>query len=146
MDSCRSAEKDLFSRAFGIENRITSAQVEARPPRAQAFVGWDKTARGAQSTGEFYDYAQTYAVFYDAWMTGSSLDQCIDMASRVHPFGNSFPITLNFPLGMGYSSWEAGFQPGKLAELNDFHIRIYGYAGITREDYEPGHDNSKYYK
>ena len=93
----------VWSHAFGIIDRITSAQLAENPLKAQAFVGWDGHVKGPDTTSEFYDVAETYAVFYGAWMNGASLDQCIDMAAKEYPFPGDHSIHPNFPLGQKYS-------------------------------------------
>jgi hypothetical protein len=150
LDACETAEDVCWARSFGVLPRITTAQLADRPMKVQAFVGWKHSPRAPNSTGEFYDEASTFAVFYGGWMNGFTLDSCIAYASNPHPPPPLQDITLNFPLGIKFVPYlpylEWGWPPGHWGtSLNDFQIQVMGYAGTTRDGYQPGHDNSPYY-
>lgn len=102
LDACETAKAPFWSQAFGVLPRITTAQLADRPMKVQAFVGWYGSPRAPNSTGEFYDEAVTFAVFYSAWMNGFTLDGCIFYASGPHPLPPFEPTTLNFPLGIKF--------------------------------------------
>ena len=129
LNACETADDQRWAHAWGIYGHITALQVTQRPEAVQAFVGWIGEPRGADSASEWYDEAQTYAVFFAAWMNGMTLDQCISMASSAQPFGWS-GITLNFPLGTKYG------LPYSLYTANNFAITVYGYRWITRTSYQ----------
>jgi hypothetical protein len=149
LDACDTSDQTLWSRAFGIMDKITSDQL-GNGSAPQAFVGWVNESKGPQSSDEFYDFASTYTLFYTAWVNGATLDSCIQEASSSNPFGDG-SVILNFPLGEKYSwplswTWYTNPNTGKSTWANDFHIRVYGYTGITRTGYESGHDGSPYLK
>jgi len=138
LDSCNSADKLDWAHAFGIGGRVTAAQLADRPWKAQAFVGWVKKPRYPDSDTEWRDYTTTLGVFFGCWMSGFTVDECIDKASAFYP-GDPFPGTfLYFRLGEEFTL----LQRGK----NNFRIRVYGYAGLTRTGFQPGHDNSRHYQ
>lgn len=147
LDACETANDPNWSKAFGVLPRITSAELAQRPLKVQAFVGWHGSPRAPNSTEELYDYALTYGVLYSAWMNGFTLDDCITFASSQHPLPPPYDsITLNFPLGTRF--YGNGFYwalPPWGSHWNTFRIQVMGYAGITRDGYQPGHDNSPYY-
>jgi hypothetical protein len=149
LDACDTADETLWSRAFGIMDKITSDQLGSGSA-PQAFVGWVNESKGPETSDEFYDFASTYTLFYTAWVNGATLDSCIQEASSSNPFGDG-SVILNFPLGEKYSwpfswTWYTNPNTGKSTWANDFHIRVYGYTGITRTGYESGHDGSPYLK
>jgi hypothetical protein len=149
LDACDTADQKFWSRAFGIMDTITSTDL-ANGAAPQAFVGWVNESKGPQSSDDFEDFASTYAVFYNAWVNGATLDTCIQLASSHDPFGDG-TILLNFPLGQKYSwplswTWYKNPNTGKSLWANDFHVRVIGYSGITRTSYESGHDGSPFLK
>jgi hypothetical protein len=93
--------------------------------------------------------ANCYSVFWSAWQSGLPLDRCVWYASQDHP-----PAPLNFEdlsaynLGPRYQFWSVSAmnQSGMTYALGSPRIRIYGYAGITRTGYQPGYDNSVFYR
>ena len=89
---------------------------------------------------EFYELAETYQVFFDVWMNGYNLQQCIDIASSSRPYGSDFPITLDFPLAIKFTPIQ-----NIMGNSNKFRLKIYGYAGIKRTGYDSGYDGSPYY-
>lgn len=54
------------------------------------------------------------------------------------PFDN---YILFFPLGIKNSSLQ-----NLLHSNNNFRLRLYGYAGLTRTGFQPGFDQSIYYR
>src|SRR5207244_3404084 len=115
-----------WAHAFGVPARISAAQLADAPHKGQAFVGWVRKPRAPNSDAEWQDYTATLGVFFGCWMTGLTLDECIDKASSPSP-GTPFSGTLlNFPLGNEYTMGQR-----LRGDRNDFHIRVYGYAGIT---------------
>ncbi len=149
LDACDTADQTSWSRAFGIMDKITSDELaNGSPP--QAFVGWVNESKGPETSDEFYDFASTYTLFYTAWVNGATLDSCIQEASSPNPFGDG-SVILNFPLGQKYSwpfswTWYTNPNNNQSTWANDFHIRVYGYTGITRTGYESGHDGSPFLK
>ena len=95
---------------------------------------------GPDGSSEFYDGAVMYGVFFGAWMNGYSLDDCISMASKEYPFA---PVDMSVHLNWTFNQKYGGLY-SLFPYLNKFDPYIYGYPGITRNGYEPGHDNSKY--
>jgi hypothetical protein len=135
--------------AFGIYRQLTTIDLERNPYNAHAYVGWVKSPRIPLTSDNWYDFASTYGVFYDAWMNGTPLDDCLDMASQKCPFGSIFPITLNWPLNTKFLPvYTDGNFPYVHISDNSFHLKIYGYAGLERHGYDsdPRHDSSSYYK
>ena len=138
LNACDTAADPGWAHTFGICDRITTDELSDLPDRVQAFVGWKGEPRAPQGN-EWNDAAITYELFFNLWMAGYSLHSCIYISSQTHP--TVPPYTLNFPLGKDFG-W-----PYFLNRHNNFHIRIYGYAGICRTGYIGNvFDNSQYYK
>jgi hypothetical protein len=137
LNACHTAEDDHWAHAFGIPDRTTTQELE-NGHQPQAFLGWDGSPLAAQTDGDWNDTAQTYAVFWDAWMSEQyTLQQCIQIASNPSlsfPFGKKYDINSQFPF-FYYTR-------------DNFHLRIYGYAGIKRIGYDPdsSYDTSPYYQ
>jgi hypothetical protein len=144
LNACETADDDAWHNAFGIYRRITSADLAKNSQNAQAYVGWVNSPRIPLTSDNWYDFANTYGVLYDAWMNGYPLDDCLDLASQEYPFGSGAGITLNWPLQAKFNWLQVHIRGFK----NDFHLRIYGYAGLMRSGYDsdPRHDSSAYYK
>ena len=136
LNACETADDYDWAHAFGIKYHLAQKDLDFNPLAVQAFVGWKGSPRGPDSTGEWYDEAETYAVFYGAWMNGANLDQCIKMASSTKPFGANNPITLNFPLGIKFPAFQNYYG---LGSINSFRIHVYGYRGIKRAGYDNGY-------
>jgi hypothetical protein len=101
----------------------------------QAFVGWNGSPRAAISDDDWNNEAKTYAVFFNAWMSGYSLKDYIDIASSSNPYGDG-SVILNLPLGIRFNLLQNWYG---LRGWNHFNIQIYGYAGITRFGYDDGY-------
>ena len=133
LNACDTANDHDWAHAFGILDSISPAQVAIRPLGAQAFLGWIGEPRAPDNDDEWNDMAQTFAVFFDAWQSGQyTLQDCIDIASKTHPYGSSYPITLNFPLGKKFFQI---FGVPASGAANNFALKIYGYPLIMREGY-----------
>jgi hypothetical protein len=143
LDTCDTADDFQWAHAFGIYTNITSAELGPWPERAQAFVGWV----GQQITpNDPFDMSEAFEVFFSAWQSGLPLDNCIYFASMQYP---------PYPLNGFVEDWNFGAkcQHYNIARrwiykptVNPAHLRIYGYAGLTRTGYIPGFDQSIYYK
>ena len=144
LNACETADNDRWHNAFGIYRRIASADLQKNSQNAQAYVGWVNSPRIPLTSDDWYDFANTYGVYYDAWMNGYPLDDSLDLASQKYPFGSGFGITLNWPMNQKFNWLQVHIRGFK----NDFHLRIYGYAGLMRRGYDsdPRHDSSPYYK
>jgi hypothetical protein len=145
LDACDTADDADWSHTFGIHDRITSAQLSYWPERAQAFVGWNGEQKVPDS-GNMSDMDNAFSVFFSAWQSGLSLDDCIYYASQYLP---PDPFSgYNLPWNFGSSVQHYNTIQQWYYGINNPNPRlvIYGYAGLTRTGYEPGHDNSPYYK
>jgi hypothetical protein len=148
LDGCCTAMDPEWAHAFGIYDRITTKQLANWPDQVQAFVGWTGEKK-TPGNGNKFDMANCYSVFWSAWQSGLPLDRCIWYASQDHP-----PAPLNFEdlsaynLGPHYQFWSVSAmkQNGMTYALGSPRIRIYGYAGMTRTGYQPGYDNSVFYR
>lgn len=133
LNACDTANDHDWAHAFGILDSISPAQVAIRPLGAQAFLGWIGEPRAPSNDDEWNDMAQTFAVFFDAWQSGQyTLQDCIAIASKTHPYGSDYPITLNFPFGKKF--FQVFGVPASGA-ANNFALKIYGYPLIMREGY-----------
>jgi hypothetical protein len=144
LNCCDTANDDGWHNAFGIYRHITSADLQNNSKNAQAFIGWFNSPRIPLTSDDWYDFANTYGVYYDAWMNGHPLDDCLDLASQKYPFGSGAGITLNWTMNQKFNWLQVHIRGFK----NDYHLRIYGYAGLMRQGYDPDprHDSSPYYK
>jgi hypothetical protein len=148
LDGCSTATDAEWAHAFGIRDKITAAQLANWPEQAQAFVGWTGL-KNTPTQGNMMDMANCYTVFWSAWQSGLPLDRCIWYASRAHP-----PAPLNFEdlsaYNFGYAYQFNSPDVIKLEKMTPMEayprLRIYGCAGLTRTGYQPGYDNSIYYK
>jgi hypothetical protein len=134
LNACDTAGGSCWARAFGIKDKITYAQA-SQIGHAQAFVGWVNESRAPENDDDWYNMEETYAVFYSAWMNEVPLEDCINAASS-----NSLPL----PLGEPFPWYEYAFP--SIYHTLPYHIRILGYAGLTRSGFVDGYDNSKYYQ
>ena len=145
LDGCCTAMNSDWAHAFGVYDRINTKQLANWPEQVQAYVGWTGEKKTPNSK---FDMANCYSVFWSAWQNGLPLDRCIWFASQDHP-----PAPLNFEdlsdynFGLNYQHWH-WYEPLTyvITGTRDPRLRIYGYAGITRTGYQPGYDNSAYYK
>jgi hypothetical protein len=140
LNACGTADDATWAHTFGIYETITYDQASQRRP--QAFVGWHGEARAPETSDEWYEEQKTLSVFFNAWMMGWPLENCIDAASQTRPPAPFNSYLLGFPLGIKFSWWDAN-KPINYSD-NSFHIRVFGYAGITRSGFETGYDHSKY--
>jgi hypothetical protein len=134
LNACDTAADDHWASAFGIPHRITTQDLTTGQ-FPQAFVGWVGKPRGATTDSDWNNLAQTYAVFWGAWMSELyTLDDALAVASQ--------DPSLSFPFGQKFNVLQsvANNYP------NNFHLRICGYAGITRMGYTPGDDSSAFYQ
>jgi hypothetical protein len=80
-------------------------------------------------------------------MSGLPLDRCIWYASQDHPPAPvAFMDLSKFNFGPKYQTWKKGIPKYGIKAGDCARLRIYGYAGITRTGFQPGYDNSAYYK
>ena len=141
LNACETAKNYDWAHAFGIKYYLEEKDLSYNPLAVQAFVGWKGSPRAANSTGEWYDEAETFAVFYGAWMNGMNLNQCLKMASSEYPFAPyDYSIHLDFPLGIKFNLAQVITHPiaALFQGLNNFHIKVYGYLGIKRTGYDGG--------
>jgi hypothetical protein len=143
LNACDTAGANFWPHAFGIKDRITDA-VATRTGHPQAFVGWFNEARAPETDDDWNDEAETYAVFNGAWMSGWPLENCIRTASSPFPQAPFDSYYLNWPLGKDWPWYE--YALSSLYHPIPFHIKIFGYAGLTRSSFEHGFDNSPYYQ
>jgi len=112
--------------AFGIDDTITSDDLANRPSGVQAFVGWKGSPRAPDTDADWSDYGLMQGIFFEAWMDGYNLDDCLTFASDP---------SLSWPLGAKFNffqSWLGWYS-------NNYSIRVYGYRGIKRTDYDDGY-------
>ena len=141
LNACDTAGANFWAHAFGIKDKITYAQAGQRGS-AQAFMGWFNESRAPETDDDWNDMAQTYAVFFGAWMSGWPLENCYRTASSPFPQAPFDSYYLNFPLGKDWPAFEYMFN--SIYHVTPYRIRIFGYAGITRSGFEYGYDNSPY--
>ena len=145
LDGCATAMDADWAHAFGVYDRITTKQLANWPEQVQAFVGWDNLKK-APGSGNNFNMANCYSVFWSAWQSGLPLDRCIWFASQDHPPAPlNFMDLSNYNFGPRYQHWNAYYR-WKYGLTGDARIKLYGYAGITRTGYVPGYDNSPYHK
>ena len=145
LDGCATAMDADWAHAFGVYDRITTKQLANWPEQVQAFVGWDNLKK-APGSGNNFNMANCYSVFWSAWQSGLPLDRCIWFASQHHPPAPlNFMDLSNYNFGPRYQHWNAYYR-WKYGLTGDARIKLYGYAGITRTGYVPGYDNSPYHK
>jgi len=148
LDGCCTAMDPEWAHSFGVYDRITSQQLANCPKKVQAYVGWTGMKK-APGRGFKFDMANCYIVFWAAWQSGLPLDRCIWYASQDHPPAPVDFIDLSdYNFGPKYQYWSvpAMKRRGMTYQLGSPRIRIYGYAGITRTGYQPGYDDSVFYR
>jgi hypothetical protein len=133
LNACETGVLPDWAHAFGVYDSMTPEEVADWPPSVQAFVGWIYKPRAPYTDAEWSAMEQTYEVFYGAWMSGYTLDQCIRWASSTHPGVPFDNYSLDFPLGVQYTFWQIHGWGGALEGLsNAFSLRVYGYRWIKR--------------
>jgi len=143
LNACDTAGANFWAHAFGIKDKITYAQASQRGS-AQAFMGWFNESRAPDTDDDWNNMAETYAVFFGAWMSGWPLENCYRTASSPFPQAPFDSYYLAFPLGMDWPSYEYKFP--SIYHVTPYRIKIFGYAGLTRSGFEYGYDNSPYYR
>jgi hypothetical protein len=78
-------------------------------------------------------------------MSGWPLENCYRVASSPFPQAPFDYYYLNFPFGIDWP-WYEYAAPIIYGHVIPYHIKIFGYAGITRSGFEYGYDNSPYYQ
>ena len=137
LDACETANNPNWAHAFGVYDSITPDQLSDRPDCVQAFVGWIGEPRGPSNSPEWLDMAETYTVFFGAWMQGFNLEECIRLASSKHPSAPFDLFNLTFPLGNRFPWYTANWDTIRGGAANNFWLKVYGYRWITRENFDP---------
>jgi hypothetical protein len=145
LHGCSSAVNACWSRSFGIDDTITTSDLNARPNAVQAFVGYDNiayppfyfTVMGLGTKAPFTLECYAWNLFFAMWQSGFTLDDCISYTEVDHP-----PAPFQWD---DLSYWNFGSYQGAVARANKStpaHLRVWGYCGITRTSFVAGHDNS----
>lgn len=136
---CKTANNPNWAHSFGIVDWISTYDLESCPERAQAFVGWVNEPRMPYTDKEWDDFLGSLWLFSNLWMNGYTIHECIFYASMENP--PMSPFHLDWPLGTQYPDYAEyfGFE-------NNFRVRIYGYAGLTKSGYQSDYDESWYYR
>lgn len=113
-----------------------SLQLSGQPPLPMT-LGVVNESRGAESDLDWSYLAQTYTIFFNAWMSGYPLEDCIDFANTSTPSAPFVGSFLNFPFELQFS-WVDRRYHGALPT----RLKIIGYAGITRNGFVDGYDNA----
>ncbi len=149
-DTCTAVTRD-WQHAFGIVDTPRWAGSSTLPDPPRAFLGWkgEKVSIGAWSATETTcnDYGTTLNVFYDMWMSGATVDQCITVCSVNYrnKDGTTNPSGLHLPLpvrgnekcilsdGTYFWRYDIGGQSGCPP------LKLVGYPGLTRSGYDPSY-------
>ena len=135
LDACDTAGGLCWAKAFGILPRLTAMEIYKNPEKGQAFLGWVNNEPGPVYDSGFPSLAKTYTVFFSAWMNGYPLEDCINFGNSTYPYGKDEGTELDWPFDRVPPFWP-----------NNFWMRIYGYAGLTKSAFHWGYDNSPYYR
>ena len=141
LDACDTSDDMDWAHCFGIDDQLTSAQLANWPERAQAFVGWDGEQLLPDDKSDMYNAIN---VFFCAWQSGMPLNDCIYYASQYYPSDPFSGYYLPWNFGPSYQHYT--FSERKIHGPKDPRLVIYGYAGLTRTGFQPGYDQSSYYK
>jgi len=147
LDGCETATSVLWPQAFGIPARITVTDLTSAPSvyfdHPQAFVGWRTKVPFAQGQ-EWDDYGKTLELFFENWMLGYPLAQCIYVASDRNSLDPVTGQKLKRPLPVEKNRdlWaNIGGIPQRIDYLPLSYgiLKVFGYVGITANGYDPNY-------
>jgi hypothetical protein len=135
LNACETANDSGWADTFGIPKTIKQSEVEDEPEKVQGFLGWNGSPAAPVTADDWDQTAQTYTVFFNAWMLGNPLADCLTSARSRNPFGDG-SVILQKPLGIyiGVNYY--------VPNLGNWLCkpRIFGYPGITRNGFIGGYD------
>jgi len=131
LNACNTAQTPLWATSFGVSAKITGSDVVDYPNAVQAFLGWNGKPAAPTTDADWNEVMTTYAVFFNAWMGGMPLIDCVRMARSPDPYGNH-SVILKKPLGV--YTWP---YPNPATSIQNAlaRPRIYGYPYIMRSGY-----------
>ena len=149
LDGCSTAKNVSWRRAFGIFPLDTPNQAAKNNIGPQAYVGWDVDHTGwlvvPDDSGTSVDlataYTETMADFYENWMDGATLAQCIQVASTPAPNIAAFPVPQNGKVESFHGTDEFG-SPYSIIDTNvvTSKISVFGHSGLKRTGVDRSQD------
>jgi hypothetical protein len=137
MDGCATMDTKDWRRAFGIFPLDAPNQARLNKVGPQAFVGWAKEHAGNYVTADLAEaYTETLNVFYQEWMNGLPLAECIKDASNPALHNCPFPVPGNELVK------DINGNPFK-GETSKIYIS--GHTGLTRDSVNAAWENYKPY-
>jgi hypothetical protein len=155
MDGCSTVAWPDWEYAFGIYPLDPANQAGKSPCGPQALVGYFRPVAGWPATsvqlGEAY--GATLGMFFNDWMNGCTLAECIDQASQTNWGMAPFPVT-----GHGYENrieLKGQDDAGNVYDIiysrtnhNAIHtspIYVIGHSGLTVTSFDPSQDGLPQY-
>jgi hypothetical protein len=150
LDACTTGLTRDWQHAFGIVDGPPGPGPYTDPDPPRAFLGWEGLKDGPYGPPEedpanmetvINDYGTTINIFYDMWMSGATLDQCIKACSvnylnndnSVNSLGQHFPLPVP-------ANKRIKLSDGSLFILrHNPHLKLVGYQGLTRKGYDPSY-------
>ncbi len=124
LDCCHTADGPGWATAFGVVDHTLNASelIRHNGQDAQALLGWKGEGPGVgfAQEGSKLGYGSTLKVFFEAWMSGSTLKECISFATQDRPYGPQ-NVLLGYPIttrGIGANG--------------PYSLRHYGTLGLKR--------------
>ena len=150
LDGCSTAKSQDWRRAFGIFPLDAPNQAARNKVGPQAFVGWavdhtgwmNQQSNSIGSLDEAFAATETLADFYESWMDGSTLAQCIQIASTPGvPNTAPFPVLQNGTsqrlTGDGIDGYSYNFV---VTNIVPSKISVIGHSGLTRSSVNGSQD------
>jgi hypothetical protein len=147
LDTCSSAKYADWQHAFGIVDGPPGPGPWTDPDPPRAFLGWegDKYGMNGVWADDTYcnDYGTTINLFYDMWMSGATLDECI-RACSVNYVASNYNVAN--PSGLRMPFPVPGNEHCLLSDGRHYdrtggcpHLKLVGYRGLTRSGYDPSY-------
>lgn len=137
MDGCATMDTKDWRRAFGIFPLDAANQARRNNVGYQAFVGWEKEHAGNYKTAALAEaYTETLDSFYQEWINGASLAQCILDASN--------PQAHNCPLPVPPNAVVKDVNGNRFSGETS-RIYISGHTGLTRSSVNSIWENFQLY-
>ncbi len=143
LQCCEAGHNYDWPFAFGMPHHLSESQIIHGKAQPQAFVGWKGDIWRPMSDDDFQKFFNgTMARFFDLWMKGTPLFDCLAAASdrnQVYRVGIGsrtcpLPVLKNKDL---YPKAADMFHPKPVKRVST--LKIFGYPGITRSGYALGY-------
>jgi hypothetical protein len=141
LDGCSTASQKNWRRAFGIFPLDAPNQAARNKVGPQAYVGWAADHTGWLNFSTSSDaalntsvaYTETLSDFYENWLDGATLKQCVDTATTSAANMVPFPVPQNKNITVhGQNPQTLEYFSYSYTNVVTSKIYIIGHSGLTR--------------